>query len=199
MYIQNIGCIDTSCRCAGVVYFRGWMYRFSCETVLTTQCRLPARGSAKPLAGNPGNMFDSLFDSRSAVCLSGILSGRSECGIYEEGRLRGGGSIQDERFCRNVSSAIEADSSEGQETERSAENPSSQLWQVYRSSLCSLTGDSQVTPGEVVIEWIIAGPARGETFDPLGGVISGGVLYLSFFTSWVCGCIVFNYRVGVEN
>jgi len=196
MYIQNIGCIDTSCRCAGVVYFRGWMYRFSCETVLTTQCRLPARGSAKPLAGNPGNMFDSLFDSRSAVCLSGILSGRSECGIYEEGRLRGGGSIQDERFCRNVSSAIEADSSEGQETERSAENPSSRLRQGYRSSLSSLTGDSQVTPGEVVIEWR---PARGETFDPLGGVISGGVLYLSFFTSRVCGCIVFNYRVGVEN
>lgn len=53
MYIQKYRSICTVLQDAGQYLWRGMDQSISCETVLTTQYRLPARGLANPLAGNP--------------------------------------------------------------------------------------------------------------------------------------------------
>ena len=57
MYIQKYRYICTVLQDAGQYSWRGMDQAISCETVLTTRYRLPARGHANPLAGNPFNDY----------------------------------------------------------------------------------------------------------------------------------------------
>ena len=57
MYIQKYRYICTVLRDVGQCSWRGMDQTISCETGLTTQYRLPARGLSNPLAGNPFNDY----------------------------------------------------------------------------------------------------------------------------------------------
>ena len=105
MYIQKYDCIDASCRNAGVLFSCAHRSQISCETVLTTQCRLSARGHANPLAGNPGKVFRYRFECRFWDIAPGAISVADQCPNHFRRRLLTGGVFLEQREQRLVSSA----------------------------------------------------------------------------------------------
>lgn len=102
MYIQEYRCIDASCKSAGVLFPYGFGSETSCETVLTTQCRLPVRGCANPLAGNPGKVLISSLESRIEVRALGKTSGGEQYRNHWSERLLKGTVFRRQRRYRLV-------------------------------------------------------------------------------------------------